>query len=95
MSLSAGQYGWNPQFEITAIDYFHYTDGLISKTDYNYYCEYQPRQWSDNQGFMWLHITKSAQKTGQILGISVKIPHGKTGQISKSAFGLIIKVAND
>ncbi len=34
-------------------------------------------------------------KTGQIPGISTKFPHGKAGKISKSAFGLIIKVAND
>ncbi len=31
-------------------------------------------------------------KSGQILGISVKISDGNAGQISKSAFGLIIKV---
>ncbi len=42
------------------------------------------------------YITQlTCPKTGQILDISADIPQGNAGQISKSAFGLIIKVAND
>ncbi len=75
-----------------AIDYFHSTDGPIGISDHIL---------STNSGkgriFKVLcdFTNSTCPKTGQILGISVKILQGKAGQISKSAFGLIIKVAND
>ena len=58
-----------------AIDYFHSTDGLISKSDH--ILSYQLKQRVGYSRFYVIAHNSTCPKTGQILGISVKIPQGK------------------